>query len=47
MWERNSIRSGLDPTRLLKKENDIKCYPEKDYHEMYMLEIVRILQKEE
>lgn len=36
----------VDPTLFIEKENDIKCYPEKDYHEMYMLEIVRILQKE-
>lgn len=28
-----------------EKENDVRCYPEKDYHTMYMAEIVKILVK--
>ena len=27
------------------KENDAKWYPDKDYHEMYIAEIVKVLQK--
>ena len=29
-----------------EKENDEKCYPQKDYHTMYMAEIVKVLVKE-
>ena len=28
------------------KENDARWYPEKDYHTMYMAEIVKVLVKE-
>ncbi|MDO5135830.1 MAG: flavin reductase family protein [Eubacteriales bacterium] len=35
----------IDPALFLDQENDRRCYPEKDYHEAYMLEVVKILQK--
>lgn len=36
----------IDPDLFVEMDNDSRCYPEKDYHEMYVLEIIKLLKKE-
>ena len=36
----------MKPECFDEKENDAKWYPEKDYHEMYIAEITRVIVKE-
>ena len=36
----------MPPENFDAKENDEKCYPEKDYHTMYISEITKVLVKE-
>ena len=38
-------RSAFDPAKLTK-EIDESCYPGKDYHDVYIAEIVRVMKKE-
>ncbi|HIX99002.1 flavin reductase [Faecalicatena fissicatena] len=37
----------IDPQLFLERTNDERCYPQKDYHQMYMLEIVKVLKAEQ
>lgn len=42
---RKQYHQTMKPECFDAKENDAKWYPNKDYHEMYIAEIVRVLQK--
>lgn len=37
-------RGNIDPTGILMSEDDVKNYPEKDYHIIYMGEITKVLE---
>lgn len=42
---RKQYHQTMKPECFDVKENDTKWYPDKDYHEMYIAEIVKVLQK--
>lgn len=42
---RKQYHQTMKPECFDVKENDAKWYPDKDYHEMYIAEIVKVLQK--
>lgn len=33
----------FDPGLFYEKDNNTRCYPEQDYHEMYMYEVIKVL----
>lgn len=35
----------IDPALFVDRDNDTRCYPDKDYHEMYMYEVMKVLAK--
>lgn len=39
-------RGAIDPENFIEKADDVKWYPEKDYHDVYIAEIVKVLVKE-
>lgn len=43
---RKLYRQDLSPDCFLDKEADARCYPGKDYHTMYVGEIIKVLVKE-
>lgn len=43
---RKLYQDTMPPENFLAKENDAKWYPNKDYHTMYISEIVKVLVKE-
>lgn len=36
----------FDPALFVDPSNDTRCYPDKDYHEMYMFEVLKILERD-
>lgn len=43
---RKLYKDTMPPENFIAKENDAKWYPNKDYHTMYIAEIVKVLVKE-
>ncbi|MCD8155742.1 MAG: flavin reductase family protein [Clostridiales bacterium] len=44
---RTMYHDTIEPSRFDRPENDEKWYPEKDYHTMYIAEILKVLVKED
>lgn len=44
---RKLYQDAMPPENFIAKENDAKWYPNKDYHTMYISEIVKVLVKED
>lgn len=42
---RKQYSQWINPDLFTEKENDTKCYPEKDYHEAYTFEVSKVLHR--
>lgn len=42
---RKQYSQKFDPSLFIVEDNKTRCYPEEDYHEMYMLEVLKVLSK--
>lgn len=43
---RKQYSQWFDPKLFYAKDNDFRCYPEQDYHEMYVYEVIQVLAKD-